>query len=308
MKAVFLDADSLGADIDLEPIAREVDSLQLYGTTAPEQLAQRIEGMDLLITNKVKIPDWAIQGRKGILVVATGLNNVDTAAAATLGVPVHNVLNYGTDAVAQHTLMLMLALAGRLPVYQHKLAQGEWQQSPFFCLLSPSTTQLSGKHLVIVGSGTLGQAVARLAEAFGARVSFAARPGNPDDSRPTLEQLLPTADVVSLHCPLTSDTHHLINAERLQLIKPGCLLVNCARGGVIDEAACLAALQEGQLGGLAVDVLPEEPPRNGHPLLEQLEGELNLLVTPHNAWITPEARQNIVRLTVENIRQLKGGF
>ena len=164
--------------------------------------------------------------------------------------------------------------------------------------------QLAGKHLVLVGSGELGQAVAQLARAFGMNVSFCARPNAEHDDRPALETLLPEADVVSLHCPLTPETHHLINQARLQLMKPHALLVNCGRGGLIDEQASLEALKHQRLGGLGVDVLPMEPPREGHELIEALtQNSLNLIVTPHNAWITPEARQNIVSMTADNIRE-----
>ncbi|WKE67144.1 D-2-hydroxyacid dehydrogenase [Gallaecimonas kandeliae] len=304
MKAVLLDADTLGQDIDLGPLKAAVNHLEIHGNTTPEQLAGRLAGMDIALTNKVPIPGSAMAGLKAICVMATGMNNVDLAAAERLGIPVRNVVNYGTHSVAQHSLMLMLALAARLPLYQCDLSAGAWQQSPFFCLMGHATTELHGKTLVLVGAGTLGSSVARLAEAFGMEVVFAARPGSKDDPRPSLEALLPKADLLSFHCPLTEHTHHLLNAERLALVKPGCLVVNCARGGIIDEAACLAALEAGRLGGLAVDVLPQEPPRAGHPLLDALAKPLNLIVTPHNAWISREARQKIVELTADNISAL----
>lgn len=304
MKAVLLDLDTMGDGIDLEPIRSRVSELRVFGTTSPEQLDEHLGDADLIITNKVKIPAQVMVNRRGILILATGTNNVDMDAARALGLPVMNVLNYGTASVAQHTLMLMLALAGRLPAYQHDLQHGAWQQSPFFCLLNHSTTELLGKRLVMVGSGVLGSAVAKLASAFGMEVSFCARPGAEQDDRPTLDQLLPHADVLSFHCPLNADTRHLLNAERLQQIRPGCLVVNCARGGIIDEIACLQALREGRLGGLAVDVLPEEPPVQGHALLDALGQGLNLMVTPHNAWISPQARQRIIELTAANIDRL----
>lgn len=304
MKAVLLDAVTLGDDIDLTPIRDVVSELRVFQQTSPEQLFEHLADADLILTNKVVISAAAMAGRKAILVLATGTNNVDTRAAREQGVPVLNVTGYGTASVAQHTLMLMLALAGRLPLYQQDVAQGAWQQSPFFCLLNHPTVALAHKRLVIVGSGVLGQAVARLAEAFGMVVEFSARPGAVSDSRPTLESLLPTADVISLHCPLTEHTRHLLNKARLQQVKSGCLVLNCARGGVIDEDAALAALRKGTLGGLAVDVLPVEPPVSGHSLLRALSEPLNLIVTPHNAWISPQARQNIIHLTAQNIKQL----
>lgn len=304
MKAVILDADTLGDDIDLTPLHNVVTDLRIYGTTAAEQLKEHLADADLILTNKVVIPDWALAGRKAVLVLATGTNNIDLQAAAEQGVPVLNVSNYGTASVAQHTLMMILALAARLPLYQQDMALGMWQQSPFFCLLGHRTTELAGKTLVIAGSGALGTAVAKLAEAFAMKVIFCARPGAENDSRPDFNSLLPQADVVSFHCPLNEHTRHLLNAGNLADIRPGCLVVNCARGGIIDEEAALQALQDGRLGGLAVDVLPQEPPRQGHMLLDALAQPLNLIVTPHNAWISPQARQNIVNITADNIAGL----
>ena len=305
MKAVLLDADTLGSGVDLSPIRALVSELRVFTRTSPEQLEEHLADAELILTNKVQIPGWAMQGRKGILVLATGTNNIDMDAARAQGVPVRNVSNYGTHSVAQHTLMLMLALAARLPRYQHDVRGGSWQQSPFFCLLNHNTTELAGKTLVIVGQGTLGSAVAKLAEAFGMTVIFCARPGAEDDSRLPFEQAIEQADVLSFHCPLNEHTRHLLNRDNIDRLKRGCLVVNCARGGIIDEMAALWALQSGHLGGLAVDVLPVEPPDEGHPLLSALkQGNLNLIVTPHNAWISPQARQNIINLTADNIRML----
>ncbi|MAY13731.1 MAG: glycerate dehydrogenase [Oceanospirillaceae bacterium] len=305
MKAVLLDADTLGSGVDLSPIRALVSELRVFTRTSPEQLEEHLADAELILTNKVQIPGWAMQGRKGILVLATGTNNIDMDAARAQGVPVRNVSNYGTHSVAQHTLMLILALAARLPRYQHDIRGGAWQQSPFFCLLNHNTTELAGKTLVIVGQGTLGSAVAKLAEAFGMTVMFCARPGAEDDSRLPFEQAIEQADVLSFHCPLNEHTRHLLNRDNIDRLKRGCLVVNCARGGIIDEMAALWALQSGHLGGLAVDVLPVEPPDEGHPLLSALkQGNLNLIVTPHNAWISPQARQNIINLTADNIRML----
>jgi len=305
MKAVLLDADTLGSGVDLSPIRALVSELRVFTRTSPEQLEEHLADAELILTNKVQIPGWAMQGRKGILVLATGTNNIDMDAARAQGVPVCNVSNYGTHSVAQHTLMLILALAARLARYQHDIRGGAWQQSPFFCLLNHNTTELAGKTLIIVGQGTLGSAVAKLAEAFGMTVMFCARPGAEDDSRLPFEQAIEQADVLSFHCPLNEHTRHLLNRDNIDRLKRGCLVVNCARGGIIDEMAALWALQSGHLGGLAVDVLPVEPPGEGHPLLSALkQGNLNLIVTPHNAWISPQARQNIINLTADNIRML----
>src|SRR5690554_70877 len=307
MKAVILDAASLGSDIDLTAIHAEVADLTVHQASTTEQSRERLADAEVAIVNKVVLDAATLEAApslKLICVLATGTNNIDMASAERLGIAVRNVTAYGTASVAQHTLMLMLALANRLPLYQQDVASGRWNESPFFCLMNHATLQLEGKHLVVVGQGELGSHVATLAKAFGMRVSFAARPGNEaNDSRPGIAELAPEADIISLHCPLTDATRHLVDAELLATLKPGALLVNCARGGIIDEEAALAALRERRLGGLGVDVLPQEPPREGHPLLDALSEPLNLIVTPHNAWITPEARQRIVTLTAENLRQ-----
>ncbi len=305
MKAVLLDAASLGPDIDLAPIRQQVASLEVHAQSSTDEARERLVGAGVAIVNKVVLDAptlEALPDLKLICVLATGTNNIDMAAAERLGIAVKNVTAYGTASVAQHTLMLMLALANRLPLYQRDVAEGRWGQSAFFCLMDHGTLQLEGKRLVIVGQGVLGSQVARLAEAFGMQVTFAARPGKADDSRPSLADLAPEADIISLHCPLSEATRHLVDARLLAMLKPEALLVNCARGGIIDELAALEALREGRLGGLGVDVLPVEPPREGHPLIDALGEPLNLIVTPHNAWITPEARQKIVALTADNLR------
>ncbi|MCP1314290.1 MULTISPECIES: D-2-hydroxyacid dehydrogenase [unclassified Halomonas] len=305
--AVMLDAQSMGPDIDFTPIRACVSSLVIHDQTTPEQAFERLEDAEVALVNKVVLSRElldALPRLRLICVMATGLNNVDLDAARANGIAVKNVTAYGTASVSQHTMMLMLTLAARLPRYQQEVAAGAWQKSAFFCLQQYPTLQLAGKTLVMVGQGELGSEVARLAEAFGMNVVFAARSGAEQrDDRASLDDLLPDADVISLHCPLNDATRHLIDERRLARAKPSLLLVNCARGGIIDEHAALAALREGRIGGLAVDVLPEEPPREGHALLDALAANeaLNLVVTPHNAWITPEARQNIVRLTAENI-------
>ncbi|PMR70690.1 D-2-hydroxyacid dehydrogenase [Halomonas heilongjiangensis] len=306
MKAVILDAASLGPDIDLAPIRDRVEVLEAYPQSTTAQSVERLAGAQVAIVNKVVLDAPTLEALpelKLICVLATGTNNLDMAAAERLGIAVRNVTAYGTASVAQHTLMLMLALANRLPLYQRDVATGRWGESAFFCLMDHGTLQLEGKHLVVVGQGVLGSKVAQLAAAFGMGVSFAARPGNEaGDRRRGLTELAPEADVITLHCPLTEATRHLVDAALLATMKPGALLVNCARGGIIDEVAALEALRQGRLGGLGVDVLPVEPPRDGHPLLDALAEPLNLIVTPHNAWITPEARQRVVTLTAENLR------
>ena len=306
MKAVLLDAETLGDDVDLAPLRRAVDVLAVFPRTTPDSLSDHLGDADLILTNKVVIPAAAMAGRRGIFVLATGTNNVDLKAAREQEVPVFNVTDYGTRSVAEHTLMMMLALASKLPLYQRDLRQGAWQRSSSFSLLGHRKISLAGNSLVLVGSGTIGSAVARLAEAFGMQVHYSARPGRSRDSRPAIDDLLGEADILSFHCPLTEDSRHLLDSRRLEKIKRGCLVINCARGGIIDEIAALEALRAGVIGGLGVDVLPEEPPVKGHPLLAALAEDLNLIVTPHNAWTSIEARQKIVDLTAANIGKLTG--
>lgn len=309
--AVMLDAQSLGPQIDLGAIRDAVTHLEVFDQSTTQQAKERLTNAEIALVNKVVLDAETLKqlpSLRLICVMATGLNNIDLEAAKAQNISVKNVTAYGTASVSQHTLMLILTLANRLPQYQQEVANGAWQRSDFFCLQDHPTLQLAGKRLVMVGQGELGTEVARLAEAFGLQVTFAARPGNEaNDSRPSLDDLLPEADIISLHCPLNADTQHLIDQKRLAAAKPSLLLVNCARGGIIDEVAALEALRQGSIGGLAVDVLPAEPPREGHPLLDALDEPLNLIVTPHNAWITPEARQNIIALTAKNIAQWKHG-
>lgn len=302
MKAVILDAETLGSDVDLTPIHSLLENLTIYGYTEPGQLLQRLSGCSIAITNKVQLPKESLKGLKAVFVLATGVNNIDTEAAKGFGVAVFNVSEYGSGYVAQHTWMLILALAARLPLYQRDLVNKAWQTSQHFCLNDHITTQLTGKNLVLQGSGSIGQKVAAMGSAMGMAVHFAARPGDVADRRASLESLLPIADVLSFHCPMNENTRALLNETSLKGIKQKCLVVNCARGGIIDEIATLQALRGGQIGGLAVDVLPTEPPRDGHGLLQALGEPLNLIVTPHNAWIGPEARQRIVELTAANIK------
>lgn len=306
MKAVILDAETLGQDVDLSSLEHQLSTLTCYPSTAPNDILARLQGVDIAISNKVVLDENTLRqlpDLKLICVLATGTNNIDVAAARQLGIPVRNVVAYGSDSVAQHTLMLTLFLAAQQPRYQRQMRQGAWQQSTQFCLLQYPTLQLSGKSAVIVGQGELGSKVARLFAAFGMKVSFAARPGRQDDHRQPLAELVKTADVISLHCPLTAETDNLINASLLSEMKPGCLLINCARGGLINDADALQALRNGSLGGLAVDVLNQEPPRQGHPFLAALDEDLNLIVTPHHAWISPEARQAVIDKTAENVSQ-----
>jgi glycerate dehydrogenase len=310
VKAVYLDYASLDQqDLDFQALYAAFDSLVLYPATSTAEVESRVTDVDVIISNKVVIDAAIIQKcpqLKLILISATGTNNVDLAAAKARGIVVCNCQAYGTSAVAQHTIMLMLNLATSFLKYQHALHQGEWQKASQFCLLDAPIVELAGKTLGIVGYGELGHAVAKLAEAFGMKVLIAALPNRPADaSRVAFAELLPQVDFLSLHCPLTEDTRHLISHAELDAMKSSAFLINCARGGIVDEVALAEALREGKIAGAATDVLTVEPPKQGNVLLDS--SIPNLIVTPHNAWGSVDARQRIVNQMVENVAAFKQG-
>ncbi|HYQ37422.1 MAG TPA: 2-hydroxyacid dehydrogenase [Pseudomonas sp.] len=309
-RAVFLDHPSLDlGDLDLAPLRSRFAELVLHAQTAPEQVAERLQGAQVAISNKVMLDAAtfaACPELRLVLIAATGTNNVDLAAARAHGVTVCNCQGYGTPSVAQHTLMLLLALATRLPDYQAAVRAGRWQQASQFCLLDFPIVELEGKTLGLLGHGELGSAVAQLARAFGMRVLLGLLPGRQAvDGRLPLDELLPQVDALTLHCPLNEQTRNLIGAREIALMKPGAFLVNTARGGLVDEQALADALRAGHLGGAATDVLSVEPPRDGNPLLAP--DVPRLIVTPHSAWGSREARQRIVGQLAENAAAFLAG-
>lgn len=309
MKCVFLDTTSLD-DLDLATLEAKFDQFIAYPSTQPEQVAERIQGFDVVISNKVVLSAEVIlqaSHLKLICVVATGVNNVDLDAAKQANISVYNSQAYGIDSVAQHVLMLMLVLHTKFVNYQQLIKQGEWQKATQFCLLDFPILELKGRKLGIIGYGALGQRVAQLAKAFGMDVLIAARVGTePSEGRLALNELLPKVDVLSIHCPLTEQTKNLIDSAALALMPPGSFLVNAARGGIVNEADLAAALRRGHLSGAATDVLTQEPPKDGNILLD--ESIPNLIVTPHNAWGSRQARQTIIRQTIENIEAWQQGI
>lgn len=310
MKTVFVDLASLDRDdLDLSVIERQASELVSYGVTRPDQLSHRLADAQVVITNKTVLDAGLLSmlpQLKLICIAATGSDNVDLDAARQRGIVVSNCQGYGTGSVVQHTFGLMLALATRLQDYSAAVGRGDWGRSEQFCLLDYPIMELQGKTLGIVGFGELGQAVGRIAEAFGMRVLVAARPGTePAAGRLALAELLPQVDILSLHCPLTEQSRNLIDAPALALMKSSALLVNAARGGIVDEAALADALRAGRLGGAGVDVLAVEPPVDGNPLLA--DDIPNLIVTPHSAWGSVEARQRIVGQIADNIAAFERG-
>ncbi|MDP2226877.1 MAG: D-2-hydroxyacid dehydrogenase [Moraxellaceae bacterium] len=303
-QVVLLDRASLNpADLDFSALQALPVKLTMYDHTAPAETAARLAAANIAICNKVVI-DAAVMaacpGLRAIAVTATGLNNIDLAAANARGITVMNVSGYGTRAVAQHTFALLLALTNQIQAYARDAVNGRWSQSPTFCLSDHPVRDLDGATLGVIGYGALGREVAALATAFGMTVLVAEGEGGAQPGRLPLDEVLARADIVTLHTLLTPRTEKFINAERLAQMKPGALLVNTARGGLVDEAALLAALQSGHLGGAALDVVSVEPPPADHPLLTA--GLPNLLITPHCAWVSRGARQRLLDGTVDNLR------
>ena len=300
---VFLDAASMG-DADLSPLSCCGAALTCYPSTTDADIVSRLAGAHIAIVNKVILSAGVLcqlPELKLICVAATGVNNVDLAAAAELGITVCNVRGYADTAVPQHVFALLLQLTNQVQQYHQAVIDGRWSQSPFFCLLDYPVTELAGKTFTVVGYGALGQASARLARAFGMKVIIAEQPGAVKcrEGRLPFIDALAQADVISLHCPLTPDTHKLFNQAVLQSLKPGAMLINTARGGLIDEAALLQALQQGPLAAAALDVLTQEPPQADNALINA--GLPNLLLTPHMAWASAEARQRMVLQLAGNI-------
>ncbi|WP_455221458.1 2-hydroxyacid dehydrogenase [Kaarinaea lacus] len=304
MKGVILDAKSMdNGDMDFSVLESIVPHWRYYDNTHDDEVVARINDMDIVVANKVNLKkQHIIQAKqlKLVCIAATGTNNIDLEAAAQADIRVANVTNYATPSVVQHVFCLLLALVRNLNQYQTAIKGGRWQQSEFFCLLDYSITELADKTMGIIGYGVLGKAVATVAEAFGMRVLVADRKGaTPRDGRVAFEQLMAKSDVVSLHCPLTPETSNLIDEQALSLMKPSAILINTARGGIVNEAALVNALKLGKLGGAGFDVLSEEPPVQGNPLLDiQLP---NLIVTPHIAWASMESRQRVINEVAKNI-------
>jgi glycerate dehydrogenase len=320
MQSAFLDFDSLGpADIDTAALLATLPDIRLYGSTRPGEVDARMAGCEILLVNKVDLDRRRLAAAaptlKLVVLAATGTDNVDLAAARELGIAVANIRSYATPSVVQHVFGLVLALTLRLEEYRQLLQAGAWERSPHFCLLDYPSRELSGRTLGVVGYGQLGRAVGAVGRAFGMRVvaarSLREAPGidrAPDPvpvDRLELPELLATADVVSLHCPLTPSTRHLINRESLAHLRRDALLINTARGDLVDSLALLDALQGGRLGGAGIDVLAEEPPVSGHPLLQARLP--NLIVTPHIAWATQESRQRALDEVVSNVQAFLSG-
>jgi glycerate dehydrogenase len=302
---VFLDAATYG-DVSLEQFTEHWDCT-VHQVTRPEETIRRLEGHNIVVTNKVAIGGAALTAAETsdlqlIAVAATGTDIIDLQAAKSRGLAVCNVPGYATRSVAQFTMALILETAARVGRYGDSVRIGEWEKSPVFSLLRYPTTELAGKKIGIIGYGNIGRSVGQMAQGVGMEVLVARRAAEPaSDTRLNILEVLRQADVVSLHCPLTSETRNLINEETLRSMKPTAVLINTARGALVDEAALLRALREHRLAAAALDVISEEPPASNHPMIAASRQLENLFITPHVAWSAREARERLLKEVAENI-------
>lgn len=312
---VVLDRDSLDrGDLDWSKLKACLSDWQIHPHTDPGDTAARIAQAEVVVSNKVVLDAGILRQAKNLKLVciaATGTNNIDLDAARELGIAVSNVRAYATPSVVQHVFALILSLSRHLPDYQRAIAEGRWQRAREFCLLDFPIEEIEDKTLGIVGFGELGRAVAQAARAFGLKVIIAQRPGTSTDTgehrddRVPLNELLEQADIVSLHVPLSENTRGLIGATQLARMKSSAILINTARGHIVDEQALADALRRRELAGAGVDVLAEEPPRHGGPLLEK--DIPNLIVTPHIAWASRASRQRLLDQVADNVRSFIAG-
>lgn len=310
LTAAFLDFATLGPDIDTSRLDGLVDA-SYYDYTDEVDTAERLQGRQVALVNKAKLSRRSIEAAGAlelIVVVATGTDNVDCAAAKERGVGVANIRDYCSDAVAQHVFALTLSLTQHVSSYDSLVRHGAWANSKSFALFEFPIRELSGCVLGLLGYGALGQAVGRIGEVLGMEVLVSERARHDGAVRPgraAFDTVLERADVLSLHCPLTTDTRHLIGRAELERMKRDAVLINTARGALVDEAALADALRGGVIAGAGIDVLSVEPPPDDHPLLA---GDIpNLILTPHVAWAARESRQRALDQVAENIDSYVGG-
>jgi glycerate dehydrogenase len=305
MKIVVLDGHTLNPGDNPWDAVANLGELTVYDRTPARLVVERAKGAEIILTNKTPLEAKtlaALGGLRFIAVTATGINVVDAAFARRQGVVVSNVPEYGSDSVAQHVFALLLALIHRPERHDQLVRQGEWQRRGEFCFWVSPLTELAGKRMGIVGFGRIGRRVGELAHALGMEVlACDVNPGSPPGYGPfawrTTEGVFAEADVISLHCPLNAENEGLIDRTRIATMKPGALLINAARGGLVNERDLADALDEGRIAGAALDVLGVEPPDERNPLL----AAKNCLITPHIAWATLEARRRMTAITAENV-------
>ena len=310
MKIVFLDESTitLNSDMDFSPI-KALGELVCYPNSNHSETIQRAADAEVVIVNKVSMTEKIINSLpalKHIAVIATGYNNIDLAAAKKAAVRVTNVSGYAKNCVPQHTFALILNLATHAHDYDRDIRNGDWQKSSIFTLLTYPTFELAGKTIGIIGFGSIGRSVARIAKAMQMQIIIhdVLDFEHPEYKNSSLDQIYQKADIITLHCPLTADNKYMINRDVFKKMKSSAILINTARGPLVDQTALADALNTSQIAGAGIDVLDEEPPAD-NPLLA---GVKNLIITPHSAWSTREARQRLIDEVAENIKAFSKGI
>ena len=299
MNIVIFDGYTINpGDLSWDKLDALCDKLTVFDSTSEDKALSRLTGNEILMTSKCPITRELMENSpqlKYIGCTATGYNNIDVESAADLGIAVTNIPAYSTDAVAQHTIALMLELSNHVGLHNASVQDGQWSNNEYFCYWKKSVTLLTGKSLGIIGYGAIGKRVAQIARALGMEINiFSQDPAGAMKS-----------DFVSLHCPLTRENRHMVNTEFLVNMKPGAILINTARGGLVDERALADAIKAGFIAGAALDVLEQEPPAKDCPLI----GLDNCIITPHIAWSPKEMRQAVIDILAENLESwLTGGM
>lgn len=299
MNIVIFDGYTINpGDLSWNKLDALCDKLTVFDSTSEDKALSRLTGNEILMTSKCPITRELMENSpqlKYIGCTATGYNNIDVEAAADLGIAVTNIPAYSTDAVAQHTIALMLELSNHVGLHNASVQDGQWSDNEYFCYWKKSVTLLTGKSLGIIGYGAIGKRVTQIARALGMEINiFSQDPAGAMKS-----------DFVSLHCPLTRENRHMVNTEFLVNMKPGAILINTARGGLVDERALADAIKAGFIAGAALDVLEQEPPAKDCPLI----GLDNCIITPHIAWSPKEMRQAVIDILAENLESwLTGGM
>ena len=310
MKVVFLDRGTISPDVRL-PALSFPHTLESHERTPPDQAAARIRDADIVIVNKVRLDAAAISAAtrlKMIALAATGSDNIDLAACEERNIVVSNIRGYATRTVPEHVFALIFALRRNIVAYHQSVQTGRWQEAAQFCYFDYPIRDLAGSTLGVIGAGALGQAVAHIGRALGMRVLFAAHKGRNDMGAlyTPFDKVLEESDVITLHCPLNANTHHLLGKEEFAAMARKPLLINTARGALIDDHALVAALHEGQLSGAGIDVTVPEPPPADHPLMGVLDLP-NFIMTPHVAWASAEAVQTLTDQLFGNVEAFVAG-
>ncbi|TQV87817.1 D-2-hydroxyacid dehydrogenase [Aliikangiella coralliicola] len=310
MKAVFLDYATIDKSIDFSCVHNAVDELVFFSHTTNSEIVDKAKSADIVLTNKVELDAACLAqlpNLKLICVTATGTNNVDLIAAKKHNIAVTNVSGYSTQSVAQHIFAYLLNVVNNVEFYLGNNRRRPWHQSQTFCQIDAPINELSGKTLGILGFGNLGAAVAKLAEAFAMKIVISERPGatNVRAGRIAFEEMLATADVVSVHCPLTEDTKSLFNQKTFDQMKRGSIFINTARGPIVDSDALVSSLKSKHIAHAIIDVLDNEPPEIDHPLLKN--DIPNLTLTHHIAWGSMQAQQRLIDGVADNIQSFLGG-